>query len=185
VAALVAASLVDEPCAIVVPALPPSVDELPSVLAGGPPIAVVPVEGVVDDVLPGVAGPARALDVAPPGVPTLFVPAMLPVVGAAEDVPESGVLLPSVLEPSVCELGVVPQGVPSGAPGLVCANAAPAPRASATPASCCANLFMASLLEVDPSWRPARRARSSRQCAEALTRMPRICPASFDAGGRG
>lgn len=92
---------------MVVPELLPSVDEPPmDDVAGGPPIAVVPVDGVLLPTLPGDVGPANALDVLLPGVvPMLFVPAMLPVVGApvVPAVPVApGVLLPSVLEPSAC-----------------------------------------------------------------------------------
>jgi hypothetical protein len=126
-AALAAASLVDVEPAIVVPELLPKVllgvDELPRLddppsadVAGGPPIAVVPVDGVVLAVLPGVVGPASALEVPLPVVePMLFVPAMLLVVEPGVAVAEPGTLLPSVVEPSVPELCVeglvvVPQG---------------------------------------------------------------------------
>jgi hypothetical protein len=118
--------------------------------AGGPPIAVVPVEGVVLPTLPGVVGPANAVDVLLPGVvPTLFVPATLP--GAADVPAEPIVVLPDepepiVLEPMDCWLVPFPQGAASGAPELVWASAPPAANASATTLRRCANDFMADLL---------------------------------------
>jgi hypothetical protein len=147
--------------AIVVLELLPRVDEpLSDEFADGAPIAVAPVDGVVLPTLPAVDGPASALDVLLPGVvvPRLFVPATLPVVGAAAVVPavpavaaEPGVLLPSVLEPSACWPVVLPQGAPSGAVELlVCASATPAPIAPVANTSApnrCANDFIADLLE--------------------------------------
>lgn len=141
--------------AIVVLELLPSVDEpLSDEVAGGPPIAVVPVEGVVLVALPGVVGPANALDVLLPGVvPVLFVPATFPVVGDAgvfNALVVPGVPVPSVLpgEPELSADGLVvlPQGAASGAPDvvpdvvpeLVCASATPAPIASATAPRRCA-----------------------------------------------
>lgn len=103
----------------------PNVDELPSVddplsvdelVAGGPPIAVVPVEGVVFVVLPGAVGPARALDVELPGVVVVDAMLLLPSVDVEEDaVP-------------------LPQGAASGTP-VVCAIAATVQAASAAIAS--------------------------------------------------
>jgi hypothetical protein len=142
--------------AIVVLELLPSVEdpELPSdEFAGGPPIAVVPVDGVVLPALPAVVGPARALDVLLPGVvPVLFVPATLPVLGAVVEPVTPGVVLPIVLEPSACWLVSLPHGAPSGAAGVVvCASATPAPIASATAPKQCVKAVMADLLR---SWKP-------------------------------
>jgi hypothetical protein len=141
--------------------LPPSV-ELPTVVlelllprepAGGAPIAVVPVDGDAFVVLPGVVGPANVLELVEP---RLFVPAMVPAVGPAVTLDdEPTLLLPSVLEPSVCGLVLLPQGAASGTPVLVWAIA-PTVQAAST---AMANLFIASLLEVRSLFGGARAPR--------------------------
>jgi hypothetical protein len=117
----------------------PNVDELPKVdelLAGGPPMAVVPVDGDVFVVLPGAVGPASALDVEPLDGPTLVVPG----VGLVDAM----LLLPSVDEPVADEaVALLPQGAASGTP-VVCAIAATVQAASAA----IANRFMKSLREM-------------------------------------
>jgi hypothetical protein len=131
----------------VVDAVPPSVDELLTPVAGAAPIAVVPVDGVVLVVLPGVLGPASVPDALPAAVPVVFVLATAPVDGAAGamlDVP----VLPSVDEPSVVDEPVVePHGAPT--PGLrFCANAPPAQAATAPATNSRASEFMGVLLRV-------------------------------------
>jgi hypothetical protein len=116
----------------------PSVDEplrVDELVAGGPPIAVVPVEGDVLVVLPGEVGPASAVVELLDG-PTLVVPGVV-VVDAMS-------LLPSVDEPGVEEAVVpLPQGAASGSP-VVWAMAATEQAASAA----IANRFIKSLREV-------------------------------------
>ena len=93
----------------------PRVDVVPGVTEGGPPIAVVPVEGVVLPRLPGAEGPASAVLDEPVADPTPVVDDAMPLLG---------VVVPSVLEPSACEFVVFdPHGAPSG---TVCAIAGPA-----------------------------------------------------------
>jgi hypothetical protein len=103
----------------------------------------------------------------------------VPVVGVVVD---AMLLLPSVDEPVVEEAVVpLPHGAASGTP-VVCAMAATVQAASAA----IANRFIKNLREVRSRIGRAGGPRVRlNQCADALTRMPRICPASRDRGGRG
>ena len=163
-------------------------DELPSAGErlrlddGAAPIAVVPVDGVVLPRLPGVVGPDRvplALPLSARGVFVLATAPVLDVKGVVAD----GPVLPSVDEPSVDDALFVPlHGCEM--PGLtVCANAAPAHAAIAALAMSRTRAFISlSFRFVSPVGEPAA---LRVQCAAAVTRIPRICPTSFDAGGRG
>lgn len=134
----------------VVEELLPKVAELSTPVAGAAPIAVVPVDGVVLTLLPGVLGPARLAEALPETVPGVFVLATLPVDGDA-GVALDGPALPTVDEPSVDEPSVEDGSVdeselePHGAatPGLgFCANAEPAQATTAPATNSCASDFM-------------------------------------------
>jgi hypothetical protein len=179
VAAAVAAGLPPGVELVVLEFALPNVDELPKVdepfnvdelLAGGPPIAVAPVGGDRFVVLPGDVGPASALDVELVEGPTPVVPGVAVVLDAM-------LLLPSVEEAVV----PLPHGAARGTP-VVWAIAATEQAASAA----IANRLIRSLREMQSRIGRACAAHVRlNQCADALTRMPRICPASFETGGRG
>jgi hypothetical protein len=123
----------------VVPAVTPIGAEAPTPVEGPAPMAVVPVDGVVLTLLPGVVGPARPVVPLVVPVPRVVLDATLVLV------PVPGPVLPSVLEPSVDDGAVVlPQGVPSGPIGAAvdCAKAKLAAVAIAEPASSWARRFM-------------------------------------------